>query len=199
MESRAIAALEDVLGDGTPLAEVPVDAIATRAGISRSTFYLYFADKGELLALATHWLKDQLFEVRVAPQEDRSLDDLASYVTALERIIGRYREHAALLAAVNHAIQFDDRVGEQWVTAQNRYIAWVADILRTEQERGLTDDTFDAEAAADILISGGEYVIATHVIRRDADEDAALARDLGAAQWYGFFRRRPSDESPRVP
>ena len=70
MESRAIAALEDVLGDGTPLAVVPVDAIASRAGISRSTFYLYFADKGELLALATRWLKDQLFEVRVAPQED---------------------------------------------------------------------------------------------------------------------------------
>ena len=113
-------------------------------GISRSTFYLYFADKGELLALATNWLKDQLFELRVDPQSDGSLDDLPSYIAALERIIGRYRDHAALLAAVNYAIQFDDRVAEQWTGAQDRYIAWVAGILRTEQERGLTDDSFDA-------------------------------------------------------
>jgi AcrR family transcriptional regulator len=189
VELQAIIALRELLAAGTPLAEIPVDAIAARAGISRSTFYLYFADKGALLAQAAIWLKDQLFEARIDPQIDGSLDDLDSYVASLERIICRYREHAALLAAVIHAARFDDRVAQQWLAAQNSYISWVSGILRELQERGLTDPSFDADEAAEILISGGEHVIGTHVSRRSADHDRVLARELGAAQWFGFFHR----------
>lgn len=189
VERLALAALETFLNGGTRFSEIAVEAIAAQAGISRSTFYLYFQDKTELLVGATNWLKDLVFEERLERQPDGSLGELDTYIQSLEQIIARYRQHSALLSAVNQVAEFDDRVGARWLASQTRYISWVAEILREEQRRGLTADTFDADLAAAILITGGEHVIAQHVARTDADQDARLARELGTAQWFGFFRR----------
>ncbi|MCS5719353.1 TetR/AcrR family transcriptional regulator [Herbiconiux sp. CPCC 205763] len=189
VRSRALAALEGFLRAGTRYPDVSVEAIAKRAGISRSTFYLYFRDKTELLVDATDWLKDLVFEVRLDRGADGSLGDLPGYVSSVERVIGRYREHSALLGAVNHEAEFDERVGATWSGAQRRYISWVAGILREEQARGLTAGSFDPELAASILVTGGEQVIAKHIARTAASEDTQLAQELGASQWFGFFRR----------
>ena len=48
-EAAVLTAMEELLGEGTPYAALSVERIATRAGISRTAFYFYFADKRELL------------------------------------------------------------------------------------------------------------------------------------------------------
>jgi AcrR family transcriptional regulator len=189
VEALAIAALETVLNGGAHFSDISVEVLAAGAGISRSTFYLYFADKTELLARATVWLKDRVFEARFDRDADGGVGDLETYIRSLDRIIAQYREHSTLLAAVNHVAGFDERVGEIWAASQRRYVGWVADLIRAEQQRGVTDASFDTEAAAWILITGGEHVIAQHIAGSSEDEDARLARELGSAQWYGFFRR----------
>ncbi|MFB2599950.1 TetR/AcrR family transcriptional regulator [Herbiconiux sp. P17] len=189
VHALALEALESELRGGTRFADVSVEAIATRAGISRSTFYLYFRDKTELLVGATEWLRDLVFEVRLDRGVDGSLGGLEGYVSSVERVIARYREHSSLLDAVNHEAEFDDRVGARWTAAQQRYVAWVADILREEQARGSTARSIDPELAAGILVTGGERVIARHIAAAQAGDDSRLARELGASQWFGFFRR----------
>ena len=153
VESRALAALEAALGGGTPFSEIAVESIASQAGISRSTFYLYFSDKTELLARAADRLKDLVFRSGWTVGRTGRSGGLDDYIRTLEGIVARYRDHSALLAAVNQVAQFDERVGETWAASQRRYTDWVAAILRAEQLRGMTDGSFDADLAAAILVT----------------------------------------------
>ena len=50
---RLLVAVEKLLADGESFTEVSVERLVTEAGISRSTFYVYFEDKGDLLQALT--------------------------------------------------------------------------------------------------------------------------------------------------
>ena len=49
IEADVLQATEALLGEGASYASLSIERIATRAGISRTAFYFYFADKRELL------------------------------------------------------------------------------------------------------------------------------------------------------
>src|SRR5712675_154027 len=49
MERRLLEATERLMRDGASFTELSVDRLATEAGISRASFYIYFEDKGHLL------------------------------------------------------------------------------------------------------------------------------------------------------
>jgi len=49
VEADVLQATETLLEEGASFASLSIERIATRAGISRTAFYFYFADKRELL------------------------------------------------------------------------------------------------------------------------------------------------------
>ena len=49
IERRLLDATERLMADGASFTELSVDRLATEAGISRASFYIYFEDKGDLL------------------------------------------------------------------------------------------------------------------------------------------------------
>src|SRR5271168_2650179 len=49
LERRLLDATERLMCDGASFTELSVDRLATEAGISRASFYIYFEDKGHLL------------------------------------------------------------------------------------------------------------------------------------------------------
>ena len=44
-----VSVVEELVENGVRYADLSVEAIITAGGISRSTFYVYFEDKGDLL------------------------------------------------------------------------------------------------------------------------------------------------------
>ena len=59
IERRLLDATERLMNDGASFTELSVDRLATEAGISRASFYIYFEDKGYLLRrLATQVFDD---------------------------------------------------------------------------------------------------------------------------------------------
>src|ERR1044071_1389315 len=59
IERDLLSATERLMRDGTSFTELSVDRLATEAGISRASFYIYFEDKGYLLRrLASQVLGD---------------------------------------------------------------------------------------------------------------------------------------------
>ena len=94
IEARLLAAADKLLGEGESYTEISVERLASEADLSRSTFYVYFDDKGDLLR---SWLAQILAQVRDAanpwwamgPQSTRA--DLRE---ALSAIITTYRPHA---------------------------------------------------------------------------------------------------------
>src|SRR5271154_5732039 len=49
LERQLLDATERLMRDGTSFTELSVDRLATEAGMSRASFYIYFEDKGHLL------------------------------------------------------------------------------------------------------------------------------------------------------
>src|ERR1700757_2523439 len=49
LERRLLDATERLMRDGASFTELSVDRLATAAGMSRASFYIYFEDKGHLL------------------------------------------------------------------------------------------------------------------------------------------------------
>src|ERR671914_638535 len=95
IEAAVLQATEALLGEGASFAELNIERIAKRSGISRTAFYFYFRDKRELLMRLTSEVNDQL----MAAAETWWSGD-ADLREALARIAELYREHDALLRAV---------------------------------------------------------------------------------------------------
>ena len=62
IQAAVLAATEELLAEGVSFADLGIEKIATRAGISRTAFYFYFADKRELLMRLTEEVNALLFE-----------------------------------------------------------------------------------------------------------------------------------------
>jgi AcrR family transcriptional regulator len=109
IEAAVLRATEELLEDGASFAELGIERIATRAGISRTAFYFYFRDKRELLVRLTEEVNAQL--IAAASTWWSGEGDLR---TALRAIAELYREHGALLGAVVEVSTYDEEVATFW-------------------------------------------------------------------------------------
>ncbi len=101
MERRLLDATERLMRGGASYTELSVGRLATEAGISRASFYIYFEDKDHLL----RQLAGQVF-ADLAESADRwwrvsgrrNPYDLRAAMTAL---VASYRRHQPVLVALN--------------------------------------------------------------------------------------------------
>jgi AcrR family transcriptional regulator len=131
IESDVLRATEALLGEGASFAELNIERIATRAGISRTAFYFYFRDKRELLMRLTSEVNAQL----MAAAETWWSGD-ADLHDALARIAGLYREHGALLRAVVEVSTYDETVAEYWRGLVGRFVDATRERIEAEQAAG---------------------------------------------------------------
>ncbi len=113
VQAAVLEATEELLSEGASYADLGIERIATRAGISRTAFYFYFADKRELLMRLTEDVTELLLE-----QADiwwsGDGDPTAQLRVALTNIAGLYDEHAVLLRAVVEVSTYDEEVAQFW-------------------------------------------------------------------------------------
>lgn len=111
LERRLFDATEQLIGEGASFAEISVERLAARAGISRSTFYVHFQDKGELARKLAATVLTQLGEMAQRWWHGAEHADRAALREAITAIVDVYRRHAA--AAV--LIWMVERAGYQLV------------------------------------------------------------------------------------
>ena len=135
VQSRVMDATEELLREDHTYAELSIEAIAARAGISRTTFYDYFADKRELLlSLGATLISETLGEAeewRPDGDHDRTKDELRRIVRTLLRV---YR-HPVVLAIIE-ATFYDVEVRAEWRREQSRHIARTVQLLQAEADAG---------------------------------------------------------------
>ncbi len=136
IQAAVLRATEELLEEGASFAELGIERIATRAGISRTAFYFYFRDKRELLVRLTEDVNGQL--MAAAETWWSGSGDLR---TALRAIAALYGEHGALLRAVVEVSTYDEAVAQFWRGLVGRF----ADATRQRIE---AERPGDASAAA---------------------------------------------------
>jgi AcrR family transcriptional regulator len=133
VEADVLRAVNELLAEGAAYTELDVGRIAQRAGISRTAFYFYFADKRELLKRVADEVIELLYE-----QADRwwsgTGDAPADLETVLRDAAALYREHAPVLRAIVEVSGYDAEVGDFWRGVIGRFVD--ATTRRLEQEWG---------------------------------------------------------------
>ena len=131
VEAAVLRATEELLGEGAAFAELNIERIATRAGISRTAFYFYFRDKRELLV---HLTGEVNAELMAAAETWWSGD--AELHEALERVAGIYAQHGALLRAVVEVATYDEEIARYWRGLVGRFVDATQARIEAEQQAG---------------------------------------------------------------
>jgi AcrR family transcriptional regulator len=176
VQDRVRDATEQLLSEGHTYAELSVEAIAEGAGISRTTFYDYFADKRELLlSLGATLVSETLGEAEEwlpDGDHDRTRDELGRIIRSLVRM---YRHPVAL--AIIEATFYDLEVRAAWRAEQERHIQRAVHLLEAEAAGGRFQphaSTLEARARA---LHWSVHGSALHevALKQEIDEDEIVA------------------------
>ncbi|NMO55895.1 TetR/AcrR family transcriptional regulator [Actinoplanes sp. TBRC 11911] len=182
--AAVMAATERLLAGGVSFTELGIKQIAAEVGLARSTFYLYFSSKTELVLRLVEALHSPNWE-----SSEGTPVDLEAITEAYRTGIAFFRERKLVLAAVLEAAAYDPEVGAAWEGYRRKFVQREVGLLRAEQAAGRTPAEVDAQAAAEVIIWGGFQVITHHVTTRGPERDDIIAQELAANQYYGVYRR----------
>jgi AcrR family transcriptional regulator len=185
-EAKILEATERLLAAGASFTELGVQRLAAQAGIARSTFYLHFPDKTQLLLRLVDSLAAGAFDLISQAPPANGVDAMT---TAMARDLHYYRERRHLLAAVLEVTAYDPVAREYWNGQLQLFVDQAEVWLRTEQTAGRTSAGLDPATAAKVFVWGGFQVLADQVLNGSEDQDGVVAREIALLQWYGAFRR----------
>jgi AcrR family transcriptional regulator len=188
-EAAVLAAVERLLAEGASFTELGVQRIAAKAGVARSTFYLCFQDKTDVLVRLTGTVKDELFVRSKAWRPTGPGGGPEGLAALFSDQLAYYRERGPLMAALSEVAAYDPvlrKAGVRWI---GRFAKYITSLLKEEQREGRLSPDVDTVTAGRVLAWGGEQVIARQVAIGNPKDDAQVAREMALSQWYGTYRR----------
>jgi TetR/AcrR family transcriptional regulator, ethionamide resistance regulator len=135
VQAAVLAATEALLSEGASYADLNIERIATRAGISRTAFYFYFRDKRELLMRLTEDVNELLFQqadiwFSGAGEPEPEIREALTNIAAL------YAEHGVLLRAIVEVSTYDEEVAQFWRGLLGRFVDASRRRIEFEQAAG---------------------------------------------------------------
>lgn len=136
IRDRLLAVAEQAVASGESLAQLQLGTLCTDAGVARSTFYLHFADRGELLSAWLDAIAGTLESVGArwwSLDASVTRDDVRAAQAAL---VHTYRPHAALMRELYAASASDSALREQVDTVTARNVRALRKHITTGQAEG---------------------------------------------------------------
>jgi AcrR family transcriptional regulator len=179
---RVRAAFEALVGE-LGFADLTVEELARRAGVSRMTFYAHWSNKYELLAEVAGETVRELAAAASGWLEGPATGDPREEVArALGAVLAGLRAHAALIRATSDAAAADDRVNQLWDETVDGFAAMAARRIRRDQAAGLAREDIDPESTARALC----WMI-ERVLYRAGGRSAAVPSDAETQAMAGIW------------
>lgn len=175
-EAALLRATVALLEEDVPFAAIGIEQLVRRAGLSRPTFYAYFADKRALVLRLGSDVEAELAQAAdpwLAGEDVPLRDTLAA-------VLDVFRRHRGALRAVVEAATYDAEVAAFWRRFHERFVPG-AERRITAGVPGLGEREVAARAYA--LVWMTERVLVEHVTTPAVDEQALL--DQVAWFWAG--------------
>jgi TetR/AcrR family transcriptional regulator, ethionamide resistance regulator len=200
VESAGVGAAEGIYAATAQLMEhlvfndISVAQILTKAGVSRTTFYFYFASKFTVLSGLLSRAMDDIFQT-VQPFLARSADDAPE--AALERSISQvtqaWHRHRLVLRAVNHHWQTEPELRTLWLDVVERFVVAGAREIERERLDGVIASEVPSRTLAATLFWGTERVlhIAGMGVEPDLPDEESAVPSL-VAMWRGTLYGWPA-------
>jgi AcrR family transcriptional regulator len=187
VEAGVLEATEALLREGKSFADLKVEEIAGRAGISRPAFYFYFRDKRELLMRLTEDVVELLY-AQAEAWWSGGADGPTELREALIRVISLYGEHGPLLRAVVEASAYDEVVAGFWRAVLGRFVSATQQRIEDEQASGRIG-ALPPEQTAFALCWMTERACYQQIVRSGDLEDSQFLEALVRA-WVGTLYGR---------
>jgi TetR/AcrR family transcriptional regulator, ethionamide resistance regulator len=147
----AILTTAERLLEDRPLNDISVDDLAKGAGISRPTFYFYFASKEAVLLTLLDRVINEADTALEALGDEPDGDREGMWRTGINVFFETFGSHKAVARAGTSALPSSAEVRELWSTFMQKWIAYTASVIDVERERGAAPDTLPAEELATAL------------------------------------------------
>lgn len=192
IRDRLLAAIDALAAEGEAYSTVSVERLATAAGISRATFYIYFEGKADLLQA---WFADILEDLAAAAERWWGLE---AEVTpeqlgdALGALIDVYVASAGLMAAINDEATQNGDLRATLAAAIQQGTDGLREHIERGQAAGCVDpELFAPETAAWLvwLIERGMNQVMVGVQPRQAD---LLRSNLTSMIWHVLYLDPPA-------
>jgi TetR/AcrR family transcriptional regulator, ethionamide resistance regulator len=176
--------------------EISIDDVARGAGISRPTFYFYFASKEAVLLSLFDRIVAEGRGARGDALERIAGDPPAAVRDVIAAYFERFGSHRAVTLAGAEASVSSPAVRELWSGVMEVWVQEATAAIEAERARGAAPSTVPARDLATALLRMNERVLQTTfsgeapAIDQDAVVDALVAVWLGAI--YGDYHGRRS-------
>ncbi|APE17684.1 TetR/AcrR family transcriptional regulator [Mycolicibacterium pallens] len=156
-EAAILGTLEDMLAE-RPFADISVDDLAKGAGLSRPTFYFYFASKDAVLV--------RLFDRAITASGAGQLqsvevpeDPQTAWHAGIYAFFDALRPHRTVLLAGLGAMATNAELRQMWTAYMSSWVDYTAGLILRERERGAAPDTIPAHDLATALNLMNERVL----------------------------------------
>lgn len=187
IERQLLDATDRLMSEGASFTELSVDRLATEAGISRASFYVYFEDKGHLLRrLAAHVFAD-LTDAARRWWSVSARRDPADIRAAMAAIIAGYRRHQPVLVALNELAAYDAAVGDTYRGLLDEVTEGFTAVIAQGQAAGTIRPDLPTDTTASTLVWMVERTCHQNLPLRPASFDAELADVLTEIVWGALY------------
>jgi TetR/AcrR family transcriptional regulator, ethionamide resistance regulator len=155
----AILATAERLLEDRPLSEISIGDLARGAGISRPTFYFYFASKDAVLLELLDRIVEQGWTA-AGDVLDRLVEDPRTrWRNAISAFYETFRAHRAAVLAYAQLRSTNAEARHLWATVMEGWVHATATAIEAERERGAAPPGLPARDLAVALISMNERVM----------------------------------------
>lgn len=181
--TRLIEATERLLGGGTPYIGLSVEQLCSEAGVARSTFYVHFRDKGELVIRVAERMLGQLSEAAEAWWEPGS--DRDELLAATRRLVGVYAGHRAVLVALSETAVYDPELRAVQEGMVDRQAEPLVRLIEAGKAGGSVREVHTRETVVALI---GMVRLACERLA-DGDDEALdrLAEAITSIAWHALY------------
>jgi AcrR family transcriptional regulator len=180
---RLVEATERLLSSGTPYIALSVEQLCSEAGVARSTFYVHFRDKGELVTRLAERMLEQLSAAAEAwwvPEADR-----AELGAATRRLVGVYSRHRAVLAALAETAAYDAELRAVQEGLVDQHARPLAELIEAGKRDGSVRDVHTRETV--VALVGMVQVACDRLAVDDEESLDRLAEAITAIAWHALY------------
>jgi AcrR family transcriptional regulator len=174
-----LEATKRLLQAGAPMASLSVEKIVAEAGVVRTTFYLHFREKHDLIERLADEQIAWLERTGAAAIADPEFTRETIHRTVRE-IVSRWAENHAVLSAIIELAEYDPRMRDKWRSAMHEVAGVAAEIFATHWER-----THLAPANPEMVAEVLTWMIerSCHQIASNPDAREQVASALAEVIW----------------
>ncbi len=137
-----------------PLNSIGIDEIAQAAGLSRSSFYFYFASREALLSTLGERAQDEVFASANAWLNRTDEPPANAIARVLTENLAMWRRHGPVLRALHDAANTDEQTDAVRLAIARRFVDAIAAQIERERDAGLAPPAPPSARRLAVILTG---------------------------------------------